>query len=1039
MLPRSLLAACALLAAATTAQSALLVEVYVPQAGTELLDFPQFDQMTPGLTREADVVSFVGAGGLFTWEVAGTPLSNDFALRITGRILVSTTGTHTFYLTSDDGSLLKIDGSQVVDNGDAHFSQERQGTVQLSQGWHAIEVQYFQRDLGASLSLEWSTPSTGRALIPAAAFAEASPPAPGLNVEVYVSATPWVGLTFPDYNALIPAAVGKVGSVAFPDLASFAALPGGLTLGNHFALRFVGSVKVEAAGLHTFYLTSDDGSLLFIAGALVVDNGGAHFSQERMGSVELAAGWHVLELHYFQADQGASLTMEWQAPGAARTVMAGDSLWDAVVEGAFPSTPAPVVPVPPTPAPATPSPAAPVTPVPSTPLPPAPGQALVAEVFLAAQGVELMDFPQFHRFTPDLVVGVEAVSFTAVELFAWEVAGVPLDADFAMRISGSVWVATPGAHTFFLTSDDGSLLVLDGEQVIYNGGAHFAQEREVTLQLAQGWHAIEVHYFQRDLGAELALEWTTPAMARALIPAGSYGAASESSLLVGQKFAQIGSVSTTFQFALVPVHMAVLPDGRVIGFGSSIDVPDQVGGDVSLYDPATGTFTYIPDLFEFNSFCSSVVYSTRDDLLAVVGGNTKINDADRAVTFYDHKTDSAAGSVSLTHPRWYGTLVVLHDGRIVVLGGSTGTPPGGFVMADEDVSEIPEIYDPDTKLWTTLDSAGSHGAFGLTGQAWWYPRGYAAPSSSPTDDLKVFGISGQQLWVLDVSGGGHTTVMPEQLHFYAGGSCASVMYTPGKLLVLGGGQPTNVDFADATSETAIVEYHSATATVSSRRAAPMQFARNWGTAVVLPNGEVAVIGGTRRDVSYADGDWVAEIEVWTPPAEGTDGVGSWRTTAKINKQRLYHSAAVLLPDATVLLGGGGVPPFDNSPRRVRRCVRGAGASGPCALPRRGAVHPVVPLQRRREPCHPPAADLYRPAACLRCLHRGGSRRRRPHGGKRLRRQPPCRDPQSQQRPDLHHRHLRADRHLPHNPDPGQDTPAPWCVLHLRRQRQGCVF
>lgn len=35
--------------------------------------------------------------------------------------------------------------------------------------------------------------------------------------------------------------------------------------------------------------------------------------------------------------------------------------------------------------------------------------------------------------------------------------------------------------------------------------------------------------------------------------------------------------------------------------------------------------------------------------------------------------------------------------------------------------------------------------------------------------------------------------------------------------------------------------------------------------------------------------------------------GQWRVAATAEKSRLYHSAALLLPDATVLVGGGGRP------------------------------------------------------------------------------------------------------------------------------------
>jgi Domain of unknown function (DUF1929) len=73
--------------------------------------------------------------------------------------------------------------------------------------------------------------------------------------------------------------------------------------------------------------------------------------------------------------------------------------------------------------------------------------------------------------------------------------------------------------------------------------------------------------------------------------------------------------------------------------------------------------------------------------------------------------------------------------------------------------------------------------------------------------------------------------------------------------------------------------------------------RFWANMVPLPNGEVLVVGGASviQSLDYA----VRYAEVWNPVT------GLWRVGATAEKSRLYHSAALLLPDATVLVGGGG--------------------------------------------------------------------------------------------------------------------------------------
>jgi hypothetical protein len=70
---------------------------------------------------------------------------------------------------------------------------------------------------------------------------------------------------------------------------------------NDFVVEWDAWLKAPKQDIYTFSTTSDDGSWLWIDGALVVDNGGKHNSTEAIGSVRLAAGMHRLRARYFQA------------------------------------------------------------------------------------------------------------------------------------------------------------------------------------------------------------------------------------------------------------------------------------------------------------------------------------------------------------------------------------------------------------------------------------------------------------------------------------------------------------------------------------------------------------------------------------------------------------------------------------------------------------------------------------------------------------------------------------------------------------------
>jgi len=90
-----------------------------------------------------------------------------------------------------------------------------------------------------------------------------------------------------------------------------------------FGLRFRGYLDVPEDGVYTFRLTSDDGAVLRLAGATVLDHDGAHGTSEKQAQVALAKGLHPFEVLYFQAGGGKSLALEWAAPEGMFTEVGG--------------------------------------------------------------------------------------------------------------------------------------------------------------------------------------------------------------------------------------------------------------------------------------------------------------------------------------------------------------------------------------------------------------------------------------------------------------------------------------------------------------------------------------------------------------------------------------------------------------------------------------------------------------------------------------------------------------------------------------------
>jgi hypothetical protein len=82
----------------------------------------------------------------------------------------------------------------------------------------------------------------------------------------------------------------------------------------------------------------------------------------------------------------------------------------------------------------------------------------------------------------------------------------------------------------------------------------------------------------------------------------------------------------------------------------------------------------------------------------------------------------------------------------------------------------------------------------------------------------------------------------------------------------------------------------------------MTFPRAYHVETILPDGTVLVTGGGRTVGAYDIANAVYQAELWSPATE------TFATLASMNAPRLYHGTALLLPDARVLVAGGGRSP-----------------------------------------------------------------------------------------------------------------------------------
>lgn len=111
---------------------------------------PDFTKLTPkssGMTTSFDVN--LGA-------------QDNFGVIFDGQFRVPRDGKYKFFLGSDDGSRLLIDGRQLVDQDGIHPVTFGQGTVELTAGVHEIRVEYFEQGGGQELRVDFEGPGLKR-------------------------------------------------------------------------------------------------------------------------------------------------------------------------------------------------------------------------------------------------------------------------------------------------------------------------------------------------------------------------------------------------------------------------------------------------------------------------------------------------------------------------------------------------------------------------------------------------------------------------------------------------------------------------------------------------------------------------------------------------------------------------------------------------------------------------------------------------------------------------------------------------------------
>ncbi|MBB5351914.1 DNA-binding beta-propeller fold protein YncE [Haloferula luteola] len=340
---------------------------------------------------------------------------------------------------------------------------------------------------------------------------------------------------------------------------------------------------------------------------------------------------------------------------------------------------------------------------------------------------------------------------------------------------------------------------------------------------------------------------------------------------------QAGQWSDILPWPHTPVSVAALPTGKVLTFSGQ--EPSHWPGTKhqtqwALWDPGDGSFS--SDLhLDHEMFCAHLVLRS-DGNLQTTGGRFTTRDS----STYDWRENRWGKVQSMFDPRWYPTSVALPDGDVFTVSGSGGP-------------NTAERYHPETDTWQRLGGINWQPVAGADGfESDWWPYLFVAPDGR----LFHFGPTREMHWVSPDGRGSRTSAQLEVPGGYYSKHAGVVMYDSGKFLVAGG----SASFTNSNSSSTIcytVDLNTTPPTVALTQ--PMVHPRRFQNAIVLPTGEVLIIGGNTSGLKFSDEGSILTPEIWNP------ATGTWRSLADMAVPRNYHSTALLLPDGRVFSGGGG--------------------------------------------------------------------------------------------------------------------------------------
>ena len=392
------------------------------------------------------------------------------------------------------------------------------------------------------------------------------------------------------------------------------------------------------------------------------------------------------------------------------------------------------------------------------------------------------------------------------------------------------------------------------------------------------------------------------------------------------------------ELEIVGVHSALLNTGKVLAFGYLDEDNERFDGRHydkkglwQLWDPATRSVEGPSrQINGYNPFCAGHCFLA-DGRLLIAGGAADANPLHASSAEFVFMAATSGNSVAFPHisrvgemndRRWYPSLLTTAGGDCYIMGGSSPIWESNWGGLNDDVEYYSRLnglrnrditrrdYPEDGRFRPHDDRAIHYDGKRLAGL---YPLTHLLPSAIGDGVFFVLNEMHARLYEpktnrllnnvkLDVGGyrtwwtQGSSVLLPIDID--ADGNGPNTV----QIMIVGGGKTGQDNFLeDAVGTASILDYDVARKTLSKNTDVQLTFNRLMGDSILLPDGNLAIVGGSGRGYANESRSPVLDAELLV-----RDGTGLWTShgMADALDPRKYHATALLLPDATIFVSGG---------------------------------------------------------------------------------------------------------------------------------------